>query len=143
MTSAWDQLQKFVDGGPQILKPDEDGLCMVGYISANELKHALSIVADEPDEIVSSRPAGPHGHLSMSAAFSSLTETGSNVFVQVPFDLSCYMDQAPLRVQQFSTDVGAKYLVLMDTEDHRTSLNINRTYFSLCMCFFCLQTKNW
>ena len=133
--SLRDQLQKLVDSGNSdsgfpILKPDDDGLRMVGYIGANELEHALSIVADEPDEVVSFHTAGPHGHLPMTASISSLAETGSNMLWADPYDFSCYMDQAPLTVQdnsplelvqQFFTKLGARYVVVTDTDGHCTS----------------------
>ena len=45
--SLRDKLQELVDSGNSdsgfpILRPDGDGLRMVGYIGANELEHALS-----------------------------------------------------------------------------------------------------
>ena len=58
---------------------------------------------------------------------SSLVETGSVVLGADPCDFSCYMDQAPLTVQdnsplelvqQFFTKLGARYVVVTDTDGH-------------------------
>ena len=155
--SLTDKLQELVnaghsDSGFPILRSDEGGSRMVGYIGANELEHALSrslfsafhnvfadmprappvgIVADDPDEKISFHPTDPHaaahGAAQLSASVSSLVETGSVVLGQDPCDFSCYMDQAPLTVQdnsplelvqQFFTKLGARYVVVTDTDGH-------------------------
>ena len=130
--SLRDQLQGLVDAGHSdsgfpILKPDNEGLRLAGYIGANELEHALSIVAGEPGARISFSTVSPHGHMPMTSSISSLAETGSNVFGADPYDFSCYMDQAPLTVQdnsplelvqQFFTKLGARYVVSTDTEGH-------------------------
>ena len=130
--SLRDQLQELVnagnsDSGFPILKPDDAGLRLAGYIGANELEHALSIVAEEPSARISFSTASPHGHFPMTSSISSLAETGSNFFGRDPYDFSCYMDQAPLTVQdnsplelvqQFFTKLGARYVVVTDTDGH-------------------------
>ena len=154
--SLTDKLQELVnaghsDSGFPILRSDEGGSRMVGYIGANELEHALSqcflsastlhatdatrasagIVADDPDEKISFHPTDPHaaghGAAQLSASVSSLVETGSVVLGQDPCDFSCYMDQAPLTVQdnsplelvqQFFTKLGARYVVVTDTDGY-------------------------
>ncbi|KAJ7096255.1 clc channel [Mycena epipterygia] len=128
-----DQLQALLstgndDGGFPILRKDGDdrydNLRMVGYIGANELEHALSIVADDPDDEVQFHPEFTHHGGFASASFSSLLETGQGPEVD-PLDFSIYMDQAPLTVQsnsplemvhQYFTKLGARYVVVTDTD---------------------------
>ncbi|TBU33934.1 chloride channel [Dichomitus squalens] len=142
--SLRDQLQKLVDSGNSdsgfpILKADDDGLRMVGYIGANELEHALSIVADDPDEVISFHAAGPHGHFPLASSVSSLAETGSNALGLDPYDFSCYMDQAPLTVQdnsplelvqQFFTKLGARYVVVTDSDGHYQGVIDKKTWLA-------------
>ncbi|KAK1230447.1 hypothetical protein PQX77_006457 [Marasmius sp. AFHP31] len=128
VTSLRDQLQVLVslgndDSGFPILKRDResDRLRMMGYIGANELEHALSLVAEEGDEEVHFRPG--HGQRGLvSSSFSSLLDTQENLDL---FDFSVYMDQAPLTVQsnsplqmvhQFFVKLGARYVVVIDTD---------------------------
>lgn len=130
MESLRNQLQKGLESGNDdvgfpILRSDnheEGALRMVGYIGANELEHALSLVADSGDEEIYFSAA--YLHLSMASSVSSLTEgqpgDGGN-----PFDFSMYMDQAPLTVQsnsplemvhQFFVKLGARYVVITDAD---------------------------
>ncbi|KAJ7178489.1 chloride channel [Mycena crocata] len=129
--SLTDQLQALLatgndDGGFPILRrdgDDHDNMRMVGYIGANELEHALSIVADDPkDEVQFHVELGHRGFA--SASFSSLLESGQGPELD-PFDFSIYMDQAPLTVQsnsplemvhQYFTKLGARYVVVTDTD---------------------------
>ncbi|KAJ7045582.1 chloride channel [Mycena alexandri] len=113
------------DSGFPILRrdgDDNDNLRMVGYIGANELEHALSIVADDPDDEVQFHAESSHRGFA-SASFSSLLESGQPELD--PFDFSIYMDQAPLTVQsnsplemvhQYFTKLGARYVVVTDTD---------------------------
>ncbi|KAI0786632.1 chloride channel [Abortiporus biennis] len=109
------------DSGFPILRSDDIGSKMVGYIGANELEHALSIVADEADELVKFHATSGHGF--MASSVSSLVEEGT----VDPFDFSVYMDQAPLTVlsnsplelvQQFFTKLGARYVVVIDSDGY-------------------------
>ncbi|KAJ6593967.1 clc channel [Mycena capillaripes] len=128
--SLIDQLQALLstgndDGGFPILRKDRDdhdNWRMVGYIGANELEHALSIVADDPDDEVQFHAEFSHRGFA-SASFSSLLESGQPDMD--PFDFSIYMDQAPLTVQsnsplemvhQYFTKLGARYVVVTDME---------------------------
>ncbi|OBZ70518.1 H(+)/Cl(-) exchange transporter 5 [Grifola frondosa] len=86
------------DSGFPILKDDEEGQRMVGYIGASELEHALSIVADHSDKIIKFHVTTPGHGGPMTSSFSSLAETGSIDFGTDLFDFTCYMDQAPLTV---------------------------------------------
>ena len=89
---------------------------------------SAGIVADEPDEEVFFHAATSQGHIAnMASSVSSLAETGSNLAGANPYDFSCYMDQAPLTVQdnsplelvqQFFTKLGARYVVVTDTDGH-------------------------
>ncbi|KAF8757227.1 chloride channel [Rhizoctonia solani] len=92
------------DGGIPILQREDAGYRMVGYIGTSELEHALTILADAPDEV-----------------FSSLYDTPG----QDPFDLTIYMDQAPLTVpahaplelvHQLFTKLGARYVVVTNKD---------------------------
>ncbi|KAJ7783246.1 chloride channel [Mycena metata] len=128
--SLIDQLQALLatgndDGGFPILRrdgDDNDNMRMIGYIGANELEHALSIVADDPDDEVQFHAESSHRGFA-SASFSSLLESGQPELD--PFDFSIYMDQAPLTVQsnsplemvhQYFTKLGARYVVVTDTD---------------------------
>ncbi|KAJ7901901.1 chloride channel [Mycena olivaceomarginata] len=115
------------DGGFPILRKDgedhHDNWRMVGYIGANELEHALSIVADDPDDEVQFHAEYSHQGGFASASFSSLLEGGQPDID--PFDFSIYMDQAPLTLQsnsplemvhQYFTKLGARYVVVTDTD---------------------------
>ncbi|KAI0744080.1 chloride channel [Daedaleopsis nitida] len=143
--SLRDKLQQLVDSGNSdsgfpILRPDGDGLRMVGYIGVNELEHALSIVADEPDEQIAFHPAdgSAQGHMGpMASSVSSLAEMGSTLFD--PYDFTCYMDQAPLTVQdnsplelvqQFFTKLGARYVVVTDADGHYQGVIDKKTWLA-------------
>ena len=107
----------------------EGGLRMIGYIGANELEHALSIVADEADAPVTFHTTSAYGHeMYWTSSISSLPEEGTN---GVPgndlFDFSIYMDKAPLTVQnnsplellqEFFTKLGARYVVVTDSDGY-------------------------
>ncbi|KAJ7680391.1 chloride channel [Mycena polygramma] len=113
------------DGGFPILRKDaedHDSWRMLGYIGANELEHALSIVADDPDDEVQFEGDFSHRGFA-SASFSSLLESGQPDID--PFDFSIYMDQAPLTLQsnsplemvhQYFTKLGARYVVVTDAD---------------------------
>ncbi|KAG6900256.1 hypothetical protein C0993_000709 [Termitomyces sp. T159_Od127] len=112
------------DSGFPILRPDsnDDGMRMVGYIGANELEHALSLVADEPEVEVHFHTA--YTHYNAASSVSSLMEESEHQDQDL-FDFSIYMDQAPLTVQsnsplemvhQFFYKLGARYVVVTDTE---------------------------
>ncbi|KAJ6586988.1 chloride channel [Mycena vulgaris] len=114
------------DSGFPILRrdgDDHDNMRMVGYIGANELEHALSIVADDPDDEVQFHVELTHRGFA-SASFSSLLDGAQGPEVD-PFDFSIYMDQSPLTVQsnsplemvhQYFTKLGARYVVVTDTD---------------------------
>lgn len=112
------------DLGFPILRKDRDdeGHRLIGYIGAGELEHALSIVADEPDSKVAFHTTYTHGLMASSlSSFVDATFHGG----ADPFDFSVYMDQAPLTVSsnsplelvhQFFTKLGARYVVVVDTD---------------------------
>ncbi|PCH36064.1 hypothetical protein WOLCODRAFT_166656 [Wolfiporia cocos MD-104 SS10] len=143
--SLRDQLQSLLasgnsDSGIPILRNDEGGPRLVGYIGANELEHALSIVADDADRMISFRCSGPYGHGHYPASsVSSLVETGSHVAALGPFDFSPYMDQAPLTVrsnsplelvQQLFTKLGARYVVVTDTDGYYEGVIDKKTWLA-------------
>ncbi|KAF9501534.1 hypothetical protein BDN71DRAFT_1550108 [Pleurotus eryngii] len=129
--SLRDQLQSLVDSGNDdsgfpILRvdPHENGWRMVGYIGANELEHALSLVADDPDEEVFFHTNYPRYSMA-SSSLSSLHEVDERE--QNMFDFSIYMDQAPLTLtsnsplemlQQFFSKLGARYVVITDIDGY-------------------------
>ncbi|TFY72949.1 hypothetical protein EVG20_g64 [Dentipellis fragilis] len=131
--SIRDQLQQLVstgyyDSGFPILREDEGGPRLVGYIGANELEHALSIVADEADSHVHFHNTRASGlHRMTSSSVSSLIAEGSGNAEPDPFDFTVYMDQAPLTVQtnsplelvqQFFVKLGAKYVIVTDVDGY-------------------------
>ena len=103
---------------------------MLGYIGANELEHALSIVADEAEALVTFHTTSAYDHaVYASASISSLAEddmaANERVVENDPFDFSIYMDEAPLTVQdnsplellhEFFTKLGARYVVVTDPD---------------------------
>ncbi|KAG6903056.1 hypothetical protein C0995_007489 [Termitomyces sp. Mi166 len=130
------------DSGFPILRPDsnDNGMRMVGYIGASELEYALSLfhvsklpairidllpiglVADEAEVEVHFHTT--YTHFNAAASISSLIEESEHQ-EQDLFDFSVYMDQAPLTVQsnspleivhQFFSKLGARYVVITDTE---------------------------
>ena len=130
--SLRDQLLALVsveeDGGFPILRQEDGGLRMLGYIGANELEHALSIVAEEADTIVAFHTTSAYGH-GVYSSLSSLTEEGAvnGTIGNDPFDFSIYMDKAPLTVQdnsplellqEFFTKLGARYVVVTDSDGY-------------------------
>lgn len=133
--SLRDQLLRHVaveeDGGFPILRQDENGLRMLGYIGAGELEHGLSIVADEADSAVTFHTTSAYGHDAYGfSSISSLAEeeaAGGVVRGSDPFDFSIYMDNAPLTVQdnsplellqEFFVKLGARYVVVTDSDGH-------------------------
>ena len=119
------------DGGFPILKQEDGGLRMLGYIGANELEHALSIVADEADTIVAFHTTSAYSHPAYGASSitSLIEEEGANegAVGDDPFDFSIYMDKAPLTVQdnspleliqEFFTKLGARYVVVTDSDGY-------------------------
>lgn len=149
MKSLRDQLQGLIvsggsDSGFPIVRDDDGGMRMVGYIGASELEHALSacfpmlhccrphrsvigIAADEADKPVKFASSVLNHSGLMASSVSSL-EAGSLFGGSVdPFDFSPYMDQAPLTVQsnsplelvqQFFTKLGARYVVVTDVDGY-------------------------
>ncbi|CDO69130.1 hypothetical protein BN946_scf185042.g32 [Trametes cinnabarina] len=141
--SLRDQLQELVesrnsDSGFPILRPDGDGLRMIGYIGANELEHALSIVADDPDHVITFHSTTPQQHGGpMASSISSLGESGA--MGPDPYDFTWYMDQAPLTVQdnsplelvqQLFTKLGARYVVVTDVDGHYQGVIDKKTWLA-------------
>ncbi|THH28756.1 hypothetical protein EUX98_g5452 [Antrodiella citrinella] len=116
------------DSGFPLLREDNYGQRMVGYIGANELEHALSIVADDADEGVSFHATKPYTHGgAMSSSLSSLAAETGSVMNYDALDFSPYMDKAPLivssnspleSVHQFFTKLGARYVVVVDGDGY-------------------------
>ncbi|KAG6911122.1 hypothetical protein DXG01_003862 [Tephrocybe rancida] len=112
------------DSGFPILRrdTDNDGFRMVGYIGASELEHALCLVADEADKEVYFHTT--YTHFNATSSITSLVEESEQAEHDL-FDFSDYMDQAPLTVRsnsplemvhQFFAKLGARYVVITDTE---------------------------
>lgn len=144
--SLRDQLLGLVSGdedkGFPILRQDDGGMRMVGYIGANELEHALSmvcnsciylksdrdlgIVADEAESQVSFHPTSPYNHGTYGTSSISSLMDGDTAEGD-PFDFSIYMDKAPLTVQtnsplelvqEFFVKLGARYVVVTDSDGY-------------------------
>ncbi|KAG7440030.1 uncharacterized protein BT62DRAFT_938454 [Guyanagaster necrorhizus] len=142
--SLRDQLQTLLssgndDGGFPILRTDGDegGLRMVGYIGANELEHALSIVADHADDEVHFHSTFSY-HSLASLSVSSLIENTQD-YAADPFDFSIYMDQAPLTVQsnsplemvhQLFVKLGARYVVVTDVDGYFEGVIDKKTWLA-------------
>ena len=86
-----------------------------------------SIASDSSSAMAADNNKDKDRSPSRKRSISSLAETGSNFFGRDPYDFSCYMDQAPLTVQdnsplelvqQFFTKLGARYVVVTDTDGH-------------------------
>jgi len=114
------------DKGFPILRQDDGGMRMVGYIGANELEHGLIIVADEAESQVSFHPTSPYSHGTYGTSSISSLMDGETVEGD-PFDFSVYMDKAPLTVQtnsplelvqEFFVKLGARYVVVTDSDGY-------------------------
>ncbi|KAK7472831.1 hypothetical protein VKT23_000938 [Stygiomarasmius scandens] len=128
--SLRDQLQEVFrsgndDSGFPILRKDDDhdDMRLVGYIGANELEHALSIVADDAEAEI--HFTSTYGHQPMASSSLSSLLDGTQGYSQDPFDFSIYMDQAPLTMQsnsplelvhQIFVKLGARYVIITDTD---------------------------
>ncbi|KAJ7084448.1 chloride channel [Mycena belliarum] len=156
--SLIDQLQALLstgndDGGFPILRRDDsdhDNLRMSGYIGANELEHALSIVADDPEDQVQFHAEHTHRGFA-SASFSSLLDSAQGPDVD-PFDFSIYMDQAPLTVQsnsplemvhQYFTKLGARYVVVTDMEGVCECISASLIFVELSADEGVIDKKTW
>ncbi|WVQ81895.1 hypothetical protein IAT38_004022 [Cryptococcus sp. DSM 104549] len=75
-------------------------LRVVGFLGMNELEHALSELADEPDAAINLVPDDFPGTRNRSSAMSIFSFADSYVDNGYsPYDLSRYIDQAPITVQ--------------------------------------------
>ncbi|TFK25687.1 voltage-gated chloride channel [Coprinopsis marcescibilis] len=113
------------DMGFPILRPDahDEGTRLVGYIGANELEHALSIVADDP---MAEIHFGAPYTSDMASSVSSLAEPAVvHPNASDPYDFTPYMDQAPLTLtihsplemlHRFFVKLGARYVVVVDSD---------------------------
>lgn len=113
-----------LDGGFPIVTRQESGSArgwkMIGYISHNELEHALNIVKDEPDSLVQFHPMAP-----LREYAPSMSSLHDNAYEPDPLDFTVYMDQAPLLVQahsplevvqQMFVKLGARYVVVINSD---------------------------
>ncbi|PVG02546.1 hypothetical protein CPB86DRAFT_697354 [Serendipita vermifera] len=113
-----------LDGGfPIVTKQDTGGLRgwrLMGYISHNELEHALNEVQDDPDALVHFRGSPSN----RDYAPSTLSSVYDGMFQPDPFDFTIYMDQAPLMVQshaplevvqQMFVKLGARYIIVVNS----------------------------
>ena len=145
--SLRDQLLRLVaveeDAGFPILRQEESGLRMLGYIGAGELEHALSIVADEADSAVTFHTTSVYGHdmYGLSSISSFVEEEAANGVVPRSdlFDFSIYMDNAPLTVQdnsplellqEFFVKLGARYVVVTDSDGYCELFSL--PYLAVC-----------
>ncbi|KIJ18677.1 hypothetical protein PAXINDRAFT_70564 [Paxillus involutus ATCC 200175] len=114
------------DSGFPILRPrgDSGSMRMVGYIGANELEHALAIVAEHADEGVNFQSSNFSRERDLTSSYSSWNGHDTRAD-EDPFDFSVYMDEAPLTIQsnsplellhRFFVKLGARYVVVTDTD---------------------------
>ncbi|KAF7797623.1 hypothetical protein EIP86_008823 [Pleurotus ostreatoroseus] len=132
------------DSGFPILREDDAGPRLVGYIGASELEHALAIVADDANEPVKFHATMPYQQgRAMSASFSSTVDETESLLAHGgeidPFDFSYYMDQAPLTVQsnsplelvqQLFTKLGARYVIVHDTDGYYEGVIDKKTWLA-------------
>jgi len=134
---------------------------MLGYIGANELEHALSIVADEADAIVTFHTTSAYGldAYRTSSIYSLVEEelAGDVAAGSDPFDFSIYMDKAPLTVQdnspleliqEFFTKLGARYVVVTDSDGYceffvYVPLRVILTFFPARVDEGVIDKKTW
>ncbi|KIK67362.1 hypothetical protein GYMLUDRAFT_37467 [Collybiopsis luxurians FD-317 M1] len=128
------------DAGFPILRVDEhnaDLTRLVGVIGARELEHALYVVADHPDEIITFQTTYSH-HPLASSSFSSLLDDRNRSSFDI-FDFSIYMDQAPLTinlnsplelVQQFFVKLGARYVIVTDPDGYYEGIIDKKTWMA-------------
>ncbi|KAK4689513.1 hypothetical protein P7C73_g598, partial [Tremellales sp. Uapishka_1] len=106
----------------------------IGFLGVNELEHSLSMLSDEPDAVMNLLPeeATPHGlgvgigirnRPSVASIFSfadSFSDPRKN-----PYDLTRYMDTAPVTVQLLSSlelvhrlflNLGARQIFVVDNQ---------------------------
>ncbi|KZT71831.1 hypothetical protein DAEQUDRAFT_749819 [Daedalea quercina L-15889] len=142
--SLRDQLQGLIvtgntDSGFPIVRSDDGGLRMVGYIGASELEHALSIAADEADQPIKFTGSGLYGYGGLMTSSLSSLEAGATPAAVDPFNFSPYMDQAPLTVQsnsplelvqQFFAKLGARYVVVTDADGYYEGVIDKKTWLA-------------
>ncbi|KAG0706023.1 chloride channel [Suillus ampliporus] len=142
--SLRDQLQSHLnaghdDGGFPILRPsrDGDGMRMVGYIGANELEHALAVVAEDATEEVRFHTTYTHEE-NLATSYSSWAEEARQG-EDDPFDFSVYMDKAPLTIQsnsplellrQLFVKLGARYVIVTDTDGNFDGVVDKKTWLA-------------
>ncbi|KAI9507422.1 chloride channel [Russula earlei] len=113
----------YANTGLPIIRTDSNGKSrMLGFMGGNELEHALSIIAEDADHPVSFLTGVRRFRTFSSSSISSFID-----HVEDPFDLSVYMDKAPLTisinsplelVQQFFVKLGARYVVVTDADGY-------------------------
>ncbi|WRT68309.1 uncharacterized protein IL334_005285 [Kwoniella shivajii] len=78
-------------------------LRVVGFLGMNELEHALSELSDEPDATLNLMPDDASTHRNRSSQMSIFSFADSFADGQwSPYDLSRYIDRAPITVQMHS-----------------------------------------
>nr|XP_018261404.1 voltage-gated chloride channel [Kwoniella dejecticola CBS 10117]OBR83562.1 voltage-gated chloride channel [Kwoniella dejecticola CBS 10117] len=91
------------DTGFPILVKEKSCLRVVGFLGMNELEHALSELSDEPDATLNLMPDDASSHRRRSSAMSIFSFADSYADGQwSPYDLSRYIDRAPITVQLHS-----------------------------------------
>jgi len=125
------------DSGFPILRPNGGSgkLRMVGYIGANELEHALAIVADDADEGINFQSSG----FSRNRDVTSSWIESNTMADEDLFDFSVYMDEAPLTIQshaplellhQFFVKLGARYVVVTDADGNYEGVIDKKTWLA-------------
>ncbi|OCF76116.1 voltage-gated chloride channel [Kwoniella mangroviensis CBS 8886] len=100
-------------------------LRVVGFLGMNELEHALSELSDEPDATLNLMPDDASVHRSRSSAMSIFSFADSYVDGSwSPYDLSRYVDRAPITVQihsplevvqQLFTKLGVRQIIVTNS----------------------------
>lgn len=96
-------------------------LRVLGFLGMNELEHALNELADEPDAIINLIPDDP---ITRSSRLSIFSFNESAEGRHNPYDLSQYIDRAPITVQNYSplelvqqmfVKLGARQILVTDS----------------------------
>nr|XP_019011401.1 voltage-gated chloride channel [Kwoniella pini CBS 10737]OCF50182.1 voltage-gated chloride channel [Kwoniella pini CBS 10737] len=113
------------DTGFPILVKERSCLRVIGFLGMNELEHALSELSDEPDATLNLMPDDATSHRRRSSAMSIFSFADSYADGQwSPYDLSRYIDRAPITVQihsplelvqQLFVKLGARQIIVTNS----------------------------
>ncbi|EIW67300.1 hypothetical protein TREMEDRAFT_34025 [Tremella mesenterica DSM 1558] len=107
-------------GFPLLVKENSNSLRIVGFLGMNELEHALRTLQDEPEAELQLMPNDASRQQSTMSIFSFAESVNDRYD---PYDISRYVDRAPITVQkdsplelvqQLFVKLGASQLLVVD-----------------------------